>query len=521
MLEAVPLLAVTLLFIGLFIYSYATLQLEEIRANWNERRCDPLVMTMAHMVPDGKDPKIDPSEFATDNFSFCIGRIIDSSISIFMQPMLKLFSAQVDATKPINESMTYLRGMATSLLAPLYAMFNKLWEKFGYIVYQVARIFFKLHSAMDRIFGIALASLFAGMSMYKAIQNAIGFVIQVVIAILIVLCILVVFLFFVMWPVIPIILTMIGILSTTVYAANVSGMSGSFCVGPDTLVKVAEGWKKVSEVEAGDLLPNGQKVEGVLKVSCGDSGTCVSIRGVIISKTHLVLCDGRWIPAEEHGDAVPVTSVTEGAAAAAAADFLYCLNTSNRVWEVKSATSKDAEADDSLTLRDWEELPDNHEEIDFAWDTLIFRLLNGTDADIKPLRQGAGRGLLGKNTYVWKDRAHTNTPITQVRIGDMISDGKGFTKVIGVYKDTSPMNATPLSGPNESIWYYMPIKKQWNHPEVKCHPRAAEGYQLVTESGTFMVGFHGGRLLVRDFTEIGAKRIHETYPFTQSFLNNL
>jgi hypothetical protein len=521
MLEAVPLLGVTLVFIGIFIYSYATLQLEEIRANWNERRCDPLVMMMAQMVPDGKDPTIDPSEFATDNFGFCIGRLIDSSISIFMQPMLKLFSAQVDATKPINESMGYLRGMASSLLAPLYGLFNKLWEKFGYIVYQVARIFFKLHSAMDRIFGIALASLFAGMSMYKAIQNSIGFVLQVIIAILIILCILVVFLFFVMWPVIPIILTMIGILSTSVYAANVSGMSGSFCVGPDTLVKVAEGgWKKVSEIEAGDLLGDGQKVEGVLKVACGDSGTCVSIRGVIISKTHLVLCDGRWIPAEDHGDAIVAD------AAAAAVDFLYCLNTSNRMWEVKAATSQDSEeAAAPLVLRDWEELPDDHEEIDFAWDTLIFRLLNGADADIKPLRQAPGRGLLGKDTYVWKDRVGTIIPITQVRPGDMISDGKGFTKVIGTYRDTSPMNAVPLAGPNESIWYYMPIKKQWNHPDVKCQPRSNQGYQLVTESGTYMVGFTAanktGRLLIRDFTEVGAKRIHETYPFTQSFLNNL
>jgi hypothetical protein len=107
----------------------------------------------------------------------------------------------------------------------------------------------------------------------------------------------------------------------------------------------------------------------------------------------------------------------------------------------------------------------------------------------------------------------------------MIGDEKGLTRVIGIYKDTS--SDTPCSGPNESVWYYMPIKKQWNHPAVSRKAREGEGYQLVTESGTFMVGYplqpnsvKHGRMLVRDFTEVGAARIHETYPFTQSVLNN-
>lgn len=519
MLEALPLLAVTLVFIGIFAYSYATIQLEEIRANWDARRCDPLVMAMAHMVPDKNDPTIDPSDFSSENFSFCIGRIIDSSISIFLQPVMALFAQQMEATKPINNSMNYLRNMASSLMAPLLSIFGNLWEKFGVILYQAGRIFFKLFSAMDRIFGIATASVFAGMAMYKAIQNSIGFVIQVIIAILAILCVLVVFLFFVMWPVIPIILTMIGILSTTVYAANVSGMRDSFCVGPNTLVKCAEGWKKVGEIESGDVL--GDKisvVEGVLKVECGPATECVSIRGVIISKTHLVLCDGAWLPAEKHYEALPV-------AAGAVPDFLYCLNTTSRTWEVKSGEEAEAE---SFIIRDWEELPEQHDEIDFAWETLIYKLLNGKDADVKPLRQAAGRGLFGKGTYVWKDKVGTNIPIHQVRIGDMIGDGKGLTRVIGIYKDTSV--DIPQSGPNESVWYYMPIKKQWNHPAVSrksIQEGKREGYQLVTESGTFMVGYplhpnslKHGRMLVRDFTEVGAARIHETYPFTQSVLNN-
>ena len=505
MLEAVPLIAVTVFFMSIFLYAYANLQLEEIRGNWDERRCETLVMLLANMVPT--DPNVDRSTFAVENFQFCIGKIIDSSLSIMLQPMMASFSTQIDATKPISNAMNNLKKSALSLLTPYFSIFGGMWDKLKLASFEIFRMYYHVHTAMDRVFGIAAASLFAGMGLFNAIKGAMGFVIQVIIAILIILCILVIFLFFVMWPVIPIILTMIGILSATVYSANVSGMTDSFCVGPDTLVKMADqgskvGWKKVSEIEPGDALAEGV-VEGVLRVGRPAPGTCVSIENVIISKSHLVYHNG-WISAGEHPHAKPAESPTS----------LYCLNTSSRTWQVKCVDSVS-----SLTLRDWEEIPDDSEQIDFAWDSLVSTMLNGPDK-IVPLRSPVGRGLLGPSTFLWTDMIGTNTPITQIKIGDYVRDGIGFTRVTGIYMDTA--THVPAAGPNESIWYYMPIKKVWTHCKGKGKGKTSTykmgGYHLVTESGSFNIGFGKDKMLVRDFTEVGAKRIHETYPFIKSII---
>ena len=498
MLEAVPLIAVTIFFMSIFLYAYANLQLEEIRENWDERRCETLVMLLANMVPT--DPNIDQSTFAVENFQFCIGKIIDSSLSIMLQPMMSSFSVQIDATKPISNAMNNLKKSAFSLLAPLLSIFGGMWTKLKLASFEIFRVYYNINMAMDRVFGIAAASLFAGMGLFNAIKSAMAFVLQVIIAILIILCILVIFLFFVMWPVIPIILTMIGILSATVYSANVSGMSESFCVGPDTLVKmgdVSNGyWKKVSEVRPGDSLAEGI-VEGVLRVGKPAHGTCVSIENVIISKSHLVFHEG-WISAGDHPNAKPADSP----------ESLYCLNTSSRIWEVKCVDSK------TLKLRDWEEIPESSEQIDFAWESLISTMLNGPDKVI-PLRSSAGRGLLGPSTFLWTDILGTNTPITQIKIGDYVRDRVGFTKVIGVYSDIA---LVPESGPNSSVWYYMPIKGIWTHARGKGKTPSQPGYHLVTESGSFKIGFGKEKMLVRDFTEVGAKRIHETYPFIKSII---
>jgi hypothetical protein len=496
MLKALPLIAVTIFFISIFIYAYANLQLEEIRGNWDERRCEALVMLLANMVPT--DPSVEPSKFASDNFQFCIGKIIDSSLSIMLQPMMVSFSSQIDATKPMSKVLNNLKQSAFSLLGPLTSIFGNMWKKLQLASFEIFRVYYNIHMAMDRVFGIAAASLFAGMGLFSAIKNAMGFIIQVIIAILIILCILVIFLFFVMWPVIPLILTMITILSATLYSANVSGMTDSFCVGPDTLVSVSDGWKKVSEIRPGDALDTGI-VEGVLRVSSPAPGTCVSIHNVIISKSHLIYENG-WISAGEHPNAKPADSP----------NTLYCLNTSTRIWKVKCVDSET-----SLTLRDWEEIPDDSEQIDFAWESLVSGILNGPDK-MMPLRAAPGRGLLGPSTFLWTDIIGTNTPITQIKIGDYVRDGIGFTKVIGIYEDKS----TPLpdAGPNSSVWYYMPIKRIWTHPICKCLPCKLGGYHLITESGSFKIGFGREKMLVRDFTEVGAKRIHETYPFIKSII---
>jgi hypothetical protein len=94
--------------------------------------------------------------------------------------------------------------------------------------------------------------------------------------------------------------------------------------------------------------------------------------------------------------------------------------------------------------------------------------------------------------------------------GDYVKDKNGYTRVIGVYYDISEM--VPRSGPNESAWLL--VNGLWTHPRAgTLHSNT--GYHLVTESGTFFTQ----DVLMRDFTEVGANRIQETYPFTASFLN--
>ena len=189
-MKGLPLILVTMVFIGVFANSVISLQINEVRANWDKRRCEALVIAVAHLIPDGKDPTIDPSQFSIDNFAFCLKSVVTSSLNAALYPVTQAFKLQVDLTQPIAESTNYLRANAKSLMNPLNSYFQSLWDRMKIITSKISQIFYKLNSAYQRVQGILTSTLFAGISIIRGILNVLNVVIWVIRLIIIILAII-------------------------------------------------------------------------------------------------------------------------------------------------------------------------------------------------------------------------------------------------------------------------------------------------------------------------------------------
>ena len=486
MLEAAPLLAVTCAFISTFLYFIVTLEIDEIRNNWDSKRCQPSSILFAQKIPT--DPSIDKEQFAEDNFYFCLEKSIDYVLKRTLQPIFDIFKKQTDTVSPINDSINYLKSSASQYLNPLNSTLNSFNSKLNALAFESARISTRIKFAMQRINASITASIFAGISMYQGIQNSVQYVIRVCLIILGILVALVFFLWFVMFPFIPTILATISAISLILGSAAVGGMASAFCVAPNTLVAVSNNsWLPVSQLKPGDILRGGSIVEGVLHTT-GKGAKCVTIDSILISACHLVFHENHWIPAENHPRALSTSLST---------DSLYCLNTSDRKWIVKGVSSE-------LILRDWEELPLN-DQSQCSWESFVYSTLNTMDFTSE-FMSCPGRGLLHPETRVFK-KDFGPVPISSIQIGDFIKDSESsFTQVIGTYSD--------ISGPTPSIWCYN--GSLWCHPSTSISP-SSTSLQLITVSGTFFTSKFG---LVRDFTEIGWNSIDDSYSFTDSMLNS-
>ena len=279
----------------------------------------------------------------------------------------------------------------------------------------------------------------------------------------------------------------LAIISASVFGASVAGMSDGFCVSPGTLVAVPGGWKAVEELKVGETLREGI-VEGILKTT-GKGSKCVDISGVIMSSSHVVFENG-WKLAKNHSSAKAVLE---------SPDFLYCLNTSTRNWIVQTSNSE-------LLLRDWEELPEGYDDF---WENMICIMLNGKSLK-PPIFSKGGRGTIPLDTMVLeKDKGAIS--IYEVCIGDHIKDSSNtYTEVLGKYED--------VECDVESLWYWNEKLDVWAHP-IKNSSVHKHGYHLITSSSTFFIYMIDGKIYsIRDFTEVGTDRIHETYHLTLSLL---
>jgi hypothetical protein len=224
--------------------------------------------------------------------------------------------------------------------------------------------------------------------------------------------------------------------------------------------------------------------------------------------------DGGPAFVNEHPDAVPV------AARSASQDTqdtqLYCLITSTHRIPVAAASGA------VIEFADWEEISSD---TDLAhWHAHVFEVLNAGARGAAPAPTTTTTDILHSEAVI-SGRTKIWTPLGPAEIrgihpGDAVLDAHGKpTRVTGVVcVDGSQVRAAEHLGGDAWIsaaaWTSSDGgSTTWGHP-TRTGP--ADGihdwYSLFTEAGTFRlceVGAIG--LAVRDFTDIGADRIEETY----------
>jgi len=179
-LKSLPIILTTIVFLGAFASTVISLQLEDIRGNWDKRRCETMVISMAHLVPDGKDPNVDPTKFATDNFFFCMNKLVDKSMTTSLDPVKESINAQIDLANPVAQSMNYLRSNAKSLLDPLNKMVQSLWDSAKVIAIKISTTFYLLTSAFRRTHSAVMSTVFSGVAIFRGILNLLALVRKIV-----------------------------------------------------------------------------------------------------------------------------------------------------------------------------------------------------------------------------------------------------------------------------------------------------------------------------------------------------
>jgi hypothetical protein len=504
-------IVVTVTLTGAFVYLLVSTDIDEIMGNWEKKRCELPIMISAGMFKPKDDPRTG-TQFGTDNFQFCMKTVVDSVLRVAMAPFYALTGKTVGALNNVEGPLNFFRGMLKNAVGVFGKYFDGLYQRYKMTNFAFLAIQQRVLSAMGKVTGMVYSILYLGLSAKTLTDNFIAFTTQVVKIFLIILIVMIVLLFFILIPVLPLILTVIGVLASQ--GIGVPG-AGAFCIDPEAMIVMADGTcKPLGKVRVGDSLA-GQKnrVEGVLVVT-RNTEPCVSIYGVVMSGSHRVYYEEKWVLANTHPNAQPISASSSNP------ETLICLNTSMHTVPIST------EGHGILLASDWEE-------VDTAkgrkiWIDLVNMTLNGGTTMVQ--RYPTTPPLVSPNVKV-THKTKGIVPISMITYGDEILTAEGkYTRVRGIY--TGIIKTEYIKDPewiSDGVWSLI-TDKVWStvsgvtadgssleKDEEHEYPR---GCFLVTDAETFSIYWKGKECLVRDFTEVGASKIDQTYEFLESFIGS-
>lgn len=499
----------------------AGLERSGVMNNWQTRRCELPVMTAAMFFKPDSDPRT-KSEFASDNFEFCMKTYVDKFMALLMAPVNMLFGKQANIASSAVGMVDTIRQIAATLYNTLSSYLEQYYLKFNASIYEISRVIQYLRMAFRRANGIMMSMLYSGITMFRGMLNTIQFVIQVILVICGIMLAIIIILFFVLFPVIPLILSVLGAIIGTVLALTMV-MSGDianqansdksgFCFSENTMVTIKKDNRatlvSVKDIKLGDELINGTKITAVIQMD-GKGVQLYNLNGILVSGSHLVLgTDGLWKSVSKDERAKKVKDKS---------NILYCFNTTTHNIPIYSP-----ELNIDIIFKDWEEIDDSDTKGQYLWSYNILKMLN-KNLNYKFWKYGLKPAdelpLIGRRIKI--KTVNGLVEVEKLRLFDKILDRNGIEQcIIGIIHAT--VNELEDDGKWNTELYEETEDKVWIRglANFTRGVESAIGINLITETGEFIIWneMEENEKIVRDFTEVGHNEIYKTYPLVASRL---
>lgn len=460
---------------------------QEIIANWDKYRANPVFLFSAFLYKPDNDTR-SRFQFTADNFKEVIESLVLGLFEIVMTPLFQLLRSVAKTMEKNLQSIMSMRQVFGNMWRGFMDMSAIFENRFVMLLHQLRVIMFRIFTAFQRVTGVATSAVFSGLSAIYSALNMIDLIIKVVIIILLILVLLVIFFFFILAPSIPVILIVVGIISTTAMAGAVGGMASTFCFGELTLIQTQRGSVPISDIQIGDVLQDGSNVTGTMQF-VGHSHM-YKLNNIIVSGSHIVfLQNGNPIFVKNHPDAI--STQYDGT-------YIYCLNTSTHKIIIGNTV-----------FSDWEELGN---ETLVTWNQFVFDTLNGKNTwnseSISPYALQSEAGIIPSSLV--------QTPtgclcLEAIRPGMMVLDADGIpTCVTGCVRiANTEVIAISKDGISAGSWIRLPGSDIWKQP-TDSFPGVPQTHllSLTTEAGSYLLSSNVG---IRDYTDVGWNAIASSY----------
>jgi len=458
---------ITLTITILISYFHTMINVQPIIDDWPNQRCNPAYLPFAGLItrPEG----VSVTDYTAENFTYCTQNILSSITGFAVQPLTLITNSLQGAVNTIKNDIQSTRAMFDKVRSSMQSVSEEIMGRLMNIMMPLMQIIISFKDLVSKIQGTMAAGLFTLLGGYYTLKALMGAIAQFLIVILIALASMIA----VFWAIpftwgaavantaifvaIAIPLSIILAFMVDVLKVNTSfKMPKVKCFDKDTLLKMNDDtFKKIIDIEVGDVLFNNNTVTAKIKVT-REGSTMYILDSVIVSNSHIVKYDNKWIPVSQHPSAIKHDCYND--------DFLYCLNTTHKIIEINNSI-----------FTDWDEIYD--ETLNTVLNNDVIPLVN-TELIHKFLDCGfikSTKVALENDLYV---------DINKIKVNDILENGEKVYGIVEIDGSNIIEQCRYILGENKVVEGYAPnlvfVGKENINAENKL-------YHLLTDKGTFMI----------------------------------
>lgn len=455
---------ITLIIIILIIYFHTMINIQPIVDDWPNQRCNPAYIPFAGFIthPEG----VSATEYTSENFTYCTQNILNSVTGFAVQPLTAVTNALQSVADIIKNAIQSIRAMFDKVRSSMQAVSQEIMGRLMNIMMPLMQIIISFKDLVSKIQGTMTAGLFTLLGGYYTLKSLMGAIAQFIITILIALAIMIAVFWIVpfTWgaavantvifiaiaiPMAIILAFMIDVLkvNTSLKIPKVK------CFDKNTLIKMNNGIeKKISQIEPGDILSNNNIVTAKIRVE-REGSTMYFLNNVLVSDSHIVKYNNKWIRVSEHPDACIHHPYNE--------EILYCLNTSQKIIEINNTI-----------FTDWDEI----------YDDSLNKILNKANVTKEQIHTHLDSGFAGYTKILLKNKySHS---LNQIKINDILENGERVYGVVEIDGRSLENQYKYNLGENKFVeGYSLDLKCS----KSKITNNYSKLYHLLTDNGTYKI----------------------------------
>lgn len=466
---------ITLVIFILISYFHVMINTQPIIEDWPNQRCKPSIIPFAGFIthPEG----VSATEYTSQNFTYCIQNILSNITGDALIPVTYLTNFLQSVANEIQSAIQSIRAMFNKIRTSFQSISEEIMGRLMNIMIPLQQIIIGFRDLVGKIQGSMTAALFTLLGGYYTLQSLMGAIAQFVVIILIALGVIIAILWIIPFTwgfaiantviFLAIAIPMAIILAFMVDVLKVNpnlSIPSIKCFDKNTSIQMNDGSsKKISSIEVGDVLINNNIVTGKMKVATKGS-TMYILNNIIVSDSHIVKYNDSWIPVSKHPNAIKLDSYNE--------EYLYCLNTTNKIIEINN-----------LTFTDWDEIVD---------DKLDEIIRNTPNNNIHFIHKYLDCGFVGSTKIMVQNKATylKTIDIDKIKINDILENGEKVYGIVEIDGSDLIEQFEYNLGENTFVKGYIPFLNNDENLiiEKKIINKNKKLYNLLTDKGTIKLG---------------------------------